>query len=696
MTDPVEIPEEFLCPISYELMEDPVLLGGHSFERQALTAWLAQRPINPLTNEQVNPASVVSNFALREAIRRWKTQNTVSAQPRRPEAKNPMRTFRVDRTDNYYKISCVSPDAQELCLIAVLDVSGSMDSPAGLSDGPTEGGTFSRLDLVKHSTRTVGAMVAERNAIVPTYFGVVTFSDTAKTRFPLRRMTAENLDELNATVNGFVSEGGTNIWDGLRAGLEMAAYAARMHPDANVQVMLLTDGEPTPSYTPLGGIAQSLERKLASMPGAPVVSVFGFGTALDTKLLNEIVDIGCGVYGYSSDASMVGTTFVHYCAAALATCVRNVWVNNIWLGNLTVGGTKAIQLPGVISTVAITYDNEQTATVDVEANDAGSAEFEDICYQLTWRMSRVLGTDTEATQAVVDIREIADRCRKGADSDPRITALLQDLEDPDPNKGQLSKAVSRSDWWNSWGKNHMISYMRALICQQCPNFKEAGPAVFKQGLVNDLCEMGSTLFNNLPAQKPSLRSSWGSGHGPANMAAYNNANGGCFVGTAKVKMADGSECLVNRLQSGMLVSGGHKILCVIRTPLRGQSTLTQLPGPENLFITPWHPVKKGTGEAAAGALWEFPNAVQFACTHTDGHTMVYNLVLETGHTIEIGDWTVCTLGHGFEGPVIGHRYFGTQAVIEDLKNTPGWARGYIQLNQFGPKRGEDGLIEKIC
>lgn len=684
----VEIPDEFLCPISYELMEDPVLLGGHTFERSALTAWLAQRSINPLTNEPVNSNTIVSNFALRDAIRRWKTEHASVATPvaKRPEAKNPQRTFRVERNGKMLRIFCESDEAQKLCLIAVLDVSGSMDGPAGQVEGVQESsGQFSRLDLVKHSTRTVAAMLAERNTTVPTYFGCITFSDTAKTRIPLRQMTSERLDEVNTLVDTFAVEGGTNIWDGLRAGLDMASYAARMHPDANIQVMLLTDGEPTPSYNPPEGIARSLERKLVQIPCHPSVSVFGFGTNLSTSLLNEIVTIGNGVYGYSSDASMVGTVFVHYCAAALSTCARNIWINDTYLGNLTVGAWKSTSME-VGSSVEIQYDNQQKASVRV-SDTSTSLDFEELCERILWKLRPYVSDSSDLSPAIYDLLDIRKLALES--KDPRCTSLAQDIQDPDPHKGQLSKAVSRTDWWRSWGANHFVSYLRALQMKQCPNFKDAAPQEFKKGFVRDMQEMGSALFDNLPAPKPSLGGGYG---GPVDMTQYNNANGGCISGMSPVKMNDDSESLAKNLKRGDIVLDGYRILAVIRTALRGLIGMTELPG--GLVISPWHPVQEDTSKNPA--IWEFPIAVRGAVTKDVEISEYYNFVLDSGHVLHVGQWAVCTLGHGVEGPVIGHPYLGTQAVVEDLKRHPAWNSGLIQLYPLGIQRDESGKIKKIC
>ena len=53
--------------------------------------------------------------------------------------------------------------------------------------------------------------------------------------------------------------------------------------------------------------------------------------------------------------------------------------------------------------------------------------------------------------------------------------------------------------------------------------------------------------------------------------------------------------------------------------------------------------------------------------------------IEGRSSIEVQGIECATLGHGLQGPVIEHPYFGTQRVIEDLKKFRGWASGRITL-----------------
>ncbi|KAF0290863.1 WD repeat, SAM and U-box domain-containing protein 1 [Amphibalanus amphitrite] len=67
-------PDEFYCPITRELMVDPVVCSdGYSYERSAIAAWLKERTSSPMTNEPLAALVLVPNHALRSLIgQRWR------------------------------------------------------------------------------------------------------------------------------------------------------------------------------------------------------------------------------------------------------------------------------------------------------------------------------------------------------------------------------------------------------------------------------------------------------------------------------------------------------------------------------------------------------------------------------------------------------------------------------------------------
>jgi hypothetical protein len=148
-------------------------------------------------------------------------------------------------------------------------------------------------------------------------------------------------------------------------------------------------------------------------------------------------------------------------------------------------------------------------------------------------------------------------------------------------------------------------------------------------------------------------------------------SGACFSGNCVVLTAEGRPKRVEDLCRGDVLWGGHRIRVVIRTLLQKEVPMVKFR--TGLFITPWHPIRESPLSP-----WKFP--IDMSMTSLIYMDCYYNLVLDSGHVVEMNGYQVCTLGHEFtDTDVIRHPYFGTQAVIEDLRLKDGWAEGLIQL-----------------
>jgi hypothetical protein len=65
-----DLPHEFFCPITLELMREPTLASdGHSYEREALEEWLAQADSSPMTGLPLPNLYVTPNLSLKQIIR---------------------------------------------------------------------------------------------------------------------------------------------------------------------------------------------------------------------------------------------------------------------------------------------------------------------------------------------------------------------------------------------------------------------------------------------------------------------------------------------------------------------------------------------------------------------------------------------------------------------------------------------------
>ncbi|XP_040890125.1 WD repeat, SAM and U-box domain-containing protein 1 isoform X2 [Toxotes jaculatrix] len=71
------IPDEFLCPITRELMKEPVIAAdGYSYERAAIESWInTKNRTSPMTNLPLLTTLLTPNHTLKMAIGRWKTSH---------------------------------------------------------------------------------------------------------------------------------------------------------------------------------------------------------------------------------------------------------------------------------------------------------------------------------------------------------------------------------------------------------------------------------------------------------------------------------------------------------------------------------------------------------------------------------------------------------------------------------------------
>lgn len=73
------IPQDFLCPLTGELFEDPVTLEtGQTFERSAIRAWFDQGNITcPVTGKDLECLAVpLTNLILKRVIHSWKSEHS--------------------------------------------------------------------------------------------------------------------------------------------------------------------------------------------------------------------------------------------------------------------------------------------------------------------------------------------------------------------------------------------------------------------------------------------------------------------------------------------------------------------------------------------------------------------------------------------------------------------------------------------
>lgn len=82
---PPAIPDDFKCPISLELMKDPVIVAtGQTYERTCIEKWInSGHDTCPKTQQKLPNTSLTPNYVLRSLIAQWCEANGVSP-PERP------------------------------------------------------------------------------------------------------------------------------------------------------------------------------------------------------------------------------------------------------------------------------------------------------------------------------------------------------------------------------------------------------------------------------------------------------------------------------------------------------------------------------------------------------------------------------------------------------------------------------------
>ena len=66
-----EPPANFRCPITTEVMDDPVFaMDGHTYEREAIETWFRRHDTSPMMRQVIQP-TLVPNVNLRSQIASW-------------------------------------------------------------------------------------------------------------------------------------------------------------------------------------------------------------------------------------------------------------------------------------------------------------------------------------------------------------------------------------------------------------------------------------------------------------------------------------------------------------------------------------------------------------------------------------------------------------------------------------------------
>ncbi|KAK8476871.1 hypothetical protein V6N13_149331 [Hibiscus sabdariffa] len=113
--DEIDVPPFFICPISLEMMKDPVTVPtGITYDRESIEKWLfsGKNMVCPVTKQAVSDCELVPNHTLRRLIQSWCTINACHGIERIPTPKPPVSKAQITKLLNDSK----SPLQQIKCL----------------------------------------------------------------------------------------------------------------------------------------------------------------------------------------------------------------------------------------------------------------------------------------------------------------------------------------------------------------------------------------------------------------------------------------------------------------------------------------------------------------------------------------------------------------------------------------------------
>lgn len=698
-------PQNFICPITQDTMTDPVICSdGISYERAAIERWLINHNTSPMTNNPLTSKNLITNITLRNTINDFNSTNSIKMSTVTVSGK---KHYQIDITNTsfefnkkYYtnvNIKSVNVQNNAKCIVCVVDTSGSMNDIAAIPNS-TESSNFTRLDLVKHTLNTIVESLNFGDMI-----GIVTFSNNAKINQELIVVNSTTKQSILDNIKSLRTEGMTNLWEGLRFGMNMLNTVNSA--DYTSSMMVLTDGES--NVNPPRGVAETLQNTLTNNKQKYTINTFGYSYGVDSLLLEQISRIGSGIYGFIPDSTMVGTVFINMLSniSIATTSYANVEfvssnnykttiLSNTNIGMISSNPTHILlesEYP-IYGKFILNYDGQIIENI-ISSNSLQNYNSDDICQIQRIKLVDILkkSLETKTYDLLLNFKDELSWYQNNT----FIENLMSDIYNEDDHRGQLGKSLEKPEWFKKWGFHYLKSIIRAHELEKCMNFKDKSIQYYTSPDFTVEQKRIEDIFCNLTPPTPS-------GHSyenyntqsqvATNMNVYYNQQGGCFDGNGLVKMADGSYKHVkdivkgDKVYSSLSSNKTAQIKCVLKLKIFGKIPMNSI---NDMYITEYHPIMYKNK-------WTFPVNVNKSILVTSNVVdYMYDFVLDEGHTVDINKVTVLTLGHGYTfNKIVSHDYFGDK-IIQDLMEHPDWENGNIVLTDYKFVRNDNMTVKKL-
>ena len=698
-----QIPKEFICPITLNIMKDPVIMSdGQTYEKSAIEKALSISPLSPLTKQPLSMKDAKPNYALKSLIENFLKIGKIPEIPTNTakidkNSKPEIESFKTEVIENpqndkeVFVNMTITPKKIEsrkpILLISLIDVSGSMLSSASNELKGNEEANFTRLSLVKHSLKTVTSTLSNDDLMC-----LITFNSKAVMKLEATKTDEQGKKEIFTKIENMKASGSTNIWDALRLGI----LVSQRYNNYSTCLMLFTDGEP--NINPPMGIVPSLKEVISDIPNVDfTISTFAFGYQVDSKLMEEISKIGNGIYGYCPDCTMVGTIFVNFMSNILTTIESTI---KIEVKNQNQNFNKIFEIGGLYSGISrhqgfyldkndfknteinLYLGKEKKKSINgidlTEKNDDIMDQY--FRFRLIKILEEIIESNNKNNEnSFQKVKLLFDEINKIEKKTEFMKNLLIDLIDDDVNHGQVEKAI-KEEYYKKWGLNYLLSFLRFHIVEQCGNFKDQSLKFYSNEDFEKMQKNGNKIFISLPA--PENDYDKGSNISQTNFTQLcYNAYGGCFTGNAFVEMNKGNKKKVKDLRKGDILLNGAEVLCVVENKINKVENVVCI---NDVCFSLYHPIEiKGK--------WVFP--CQCFKVEKKFIDSWFNLVLKNRHEIELNGIKAITLGHNRTEGILKHPYFGTKKVIEALMKYDTYKKGYIHTSNLKVVR-KNNLIDE--
>ena len=581
----------------------------------------------------------------------------------------------------YYNLCLTAPkfiERQPVTIVAIIDISGSMNTVVGLAEG-SKG--FTRLDLVKH---VLNVLITSLNK--SDHLCLLTFSDETEVVFKLSEMDEENKAIANKRAKNLETQGGTYT----KGAIEKAYNIITNSPKDSIQsILLLTDGEDSDGVDILKNHFNAIKK-----PSGVQFNTFGFSSNIWSHLLEELALKGGGIFGYIPDQTMIGTVFINFLANTFLTYKQDIYIQieeNFELVfpdqrkkiSINFGQSRNFLLKQKVTkplkTVSLKLGTNESHLVELISDRINNN------FDLTEQIARnkMMKFCFDSNLPKVSIKEY-----ESSKEIASLESFLSEFKELDPSNTNQKQMKLSLDFWNTWGQHYIRSFKFSHLYEQCLNFKAPSMQIYKTAEFESISRKLTDLFCDLDPPEPT-----GYYYGDVcNATRINNMNdlmdvhGGCILETCKIKLQSGLYKPVGELRKGEVLSNGAKVVCLIKALYN--KPLIKI---GKLQITAYHPIFYNDQ-------WVFPidllkeKNLATIVIHPENSSLVCNLVLDKDHFIDIEGIKCITLAHGYENGILKHPYYGTKAVVEEYSKLNGWSDGIVTLKQYSCMKDENGLI----